>query len=204
MVDSLEQRRADNEAGQIGGITTRARTMARSGKKPPVHKWHPPYCGELDIRIKTDGTWHYLGTPIGRMPLVKLFASILRKDPERYVLVTPVEMVGIVVEDVPFIAVEMTREGEGRGQVLHFRTNVDDEAVAGPEHPMRFGRDVTGGLKPEICVRHDLWAKLSRPLLYDLVELGVEEQHEGQPWFGVWSSGQFFPMAPMSDIDALG
>lgn len=204
MSDSLEQRRAENEAGQIGGITMRARTMARSGKTPPVHKWHPPYCGELDIRIKSDGTWHYLGSPIGRLPLVKLFASILRKDPERYVLVTPVEMVGITVEDVPFIAVEMTREGEGRDQTLHFRTNVDDEVIAGPDHPLKFGRDATGGLKPEILVRGDLWAKLSRPLLYDLVELGAEEQHEGQAWFGVRSSGRFFPMAPMSDIDALG
>ncbi|MGL4323597.1 MAG: DUF1285 domain-containing protein [Beijerinckiaceae bacterium] len=204
MTDTLEQRRAENEAGQLGGITMRARTMARSGKTPPVHKWHPPYCGELDIRIKTDGTWHYLGSPIGRLPLVKLFASVLRKDPERYVLVTPVEMVGITVDDVPFVAVEMQREGAGREQTLTFRTNVDDRAVASASNPLRFERDSTGGLKPEILVRGDLWAKLSRPLLYDLVDLGAEAEHEGQPWFGIWSGGSFFPIAPMSAIDTIG
>ncbi|MGL5736055.1 MAG: DUF1285 domain-containing protein, partial [Beijerinckiaceae bacterium] len=133
----------------------------------------------------------------------KLFSSILRKDPERYVLVTPVEMVGITVEDVPFIAVEMQREGEGRDQVLHFRTSLDDHATAGPEHPLKFERDTTGGLKPEILIRGDLWAKLSRALLYDLVELGAEERREGVDWFGVWSSGHFFPIAPMSAIDSI-
>lgn len=174
-----------------------------AGKPRPVEKWNPAYCGELDMRIASDGTWFYQGTPIGRPKLVKLFASILRKDPDRFVLVTPVEKVGITVEDAPFIAVEMHAEGEGERQVLAFRTNVDDTVTAGPEAPMRFARGAGEGLKPYVRVRGDLWARLSRPLLYDLVERGTEREVDGARWFGVFSCGVFFPIAPADEVQSL-
>src|SRR3954451_22663251 len=126
----------------LEGLTVAAReaTNARPAGKglPPVHLWNPPFCGDLDMRIASDGTWFYMGTPIGRPALVKLFASVLRRDPERYVLVTPVERVGITVEDVPFMAVEMAMEGEGRDRSVAFRTNLDDLVEVGPDHPLRF------------------------------------------------------------------
>ena len=115
-----------------------ARSAARRGP-PPVHLWDPPFCGDLDMRIARDGTWFYLGTPIGRAPLVRLFSSILKREGDRYFLVTPVEKVGITVDDAPFVAVDFTAEGEGRAQRLTFVTQVGDEVTAGPEHPIRVG-----------------------------------------------------------------
>jgi uncharacterized protein len=169
------------------------------GKEPPpVERWNPPYCGEIDLRIASDGAWFYNGTPIGRPALVKLFASILRKDPERHVLVTPVERVGIVVEDVPFLAVAMAVEGEGAGRRIAFRTNVDDVVRAGAGHPIRFGTDPAGGVKPYIRVRGDLWARLTRALAYDLIELGEDRDIGGQVMFGVFADNQFFAIAPAS------
>jgi len=186
----------------IDSLTATAKTVAAKGP-PPVHLWHPAYCGEIDMRIASDGTWFYMGTPIGRHALVKLFASILRKDPERYVLVTPVEMVGIVVEDAPFIAVAMEREETASGQVLTFRTNVDDVTMIGAEHPLRFVEDRAGGLKPYVHVRGDLWAKVSRPVFYDLVELGEERVMDGTKMFGIASGGAFFPMIEASRLAEL-
>ena len=177
----------------LDSLTATAKQAASKGL-PPVHLWNPAYCGEIDMRIATDGNWYYLGTPIGRPALVKLFSTILRKDPERYVLVTPVEMVGIVVEDAPFIAVAMDRQEENGTQRLQFRTNVDDHVTAGPDHPLRFAPDVKGGLKPYVHVRGDLWAKVSRPVFYDLVALGEERMIENKLMFGIASDGAFFPM----------
>lgn len=177
----------------LDNLTATAKSVAAKGP-PPVHLWHPAYCGEIDMRIAGDGTWFYMGTPIGRPALVKLFASILRKDPDRYVLVTPVEMVGIVVDDAPFIAVAMERENTDSGQVLIFRTNVEDVTRVSAEHPLRFEDDVSGGLKPYVHVRGDLWAKVSRPVFYDLVELGEEREIDGVMMFGIASGGAFFPM----------
>ena len=177
----------------LDSLTTTAKQAAAKGL-PPVHLWNPAYCGEIDMRIASDGSWHYLGTPIGRPALVKLFSSILRKDPERYVLVTPVERVGIIVEDAPFIAVEMQRQSEGDLQKLVFRTNVDDYVTIGPDHPMRFEPDVKGGLKPYIHVRAELWAKVTRAVFYDLVALGEERVIDDQSMFGIASDGAFFPM----------
>ena len=177
----------------LDSLTATAKEAASKGL-PPVHLWNPAYCGEIDMRIATDGSWHYLGTPIGRPALVKLFSTILRKDPERYVLVTPVEMVGIVVEDAPFIAVAMDRQEENGVQRLQFRTNVDDHVTAGPDHPLRFAPDVKGGLKPYVHVRGDLWAKVSRPVFYDLVALGEERMIDNKLMFGIASDGGFFPM----------
>lgn len=174
-------------------LTATAKQAASKGL-PPVHLWNPVYCGEIDMRIASDGSWYYLGTPIGRPALVKLFSTILRKDPERYVLVTPVEMVGIIVEDAPFIAVAMDRQEENGTPRLQFRTNVDDHVIAGPDHPMRFAPDVKGGLKPYVHVRGDLWAKVSRAVFYDLVSLGEERKIDDKMMFGIASDGAFFSM----------
>lgn len=165
---------------------------------PPVERWNPAYCGEIDMRIASDGTWYYMGTPINRPALVKLFASVLRKDPERYVLVTPVERVGIAVEDVPFIAVEMAVEGEGGGRQIAFRTNVDDLVQVGPDHPLRFERDAGDGIKPYVLVRGGLWARVTRSLAFDLIALGEEREVDGEILFGIHAGGPFFPIAPAS------
>ena len=169
----------------------------------PVHLWNPPYCGEIDMRIAADGVWHYCGSPIGRPALVKLFASILRKDPERYVLVTPVERVGIRVDDAPFLGVEMGVEKTDGGQILTFRTNVDDVVAVDPEHPLRFERGAAEGIKPYVRVRGGLWALVKRALYYDLVALGAVEPWQGEDWFGVRSGALFFPMTHASEIEGL-
>ena len=185
------------KAGQSGleGMTKAVRREGAKGP-PPVHLWNPPFCGDLDMRIASDGTWYYQKTPIGRPALVKLFASILKREGDRYFLVTPVEKVGITVEDAPFLAVEMTVEDTAAGRVLNFRTNVDDWVACGKDHALRFEPEQgTGGLKPYLQVRRDLWAKVSLPLFYDLVERGEEREVEGELMFGVASGGVFFPMA---------
>jgi len=174
-------------------------SAARTKGLPPVERWNPPYCGEIDMRIAADGTWFHNGTPIGRPALVKLFASVLRKDPDRYVLVTPVERVGIVVEDAPFQAVEMAVEGEGADRRIAFRTNVDEFVAVDAGHSLRFERDQAGGIKPYVHVRSDLWARVTRALAYDLIDLGEEREVEGQTMFGLSAGGCFFPIAPASD-----
>jgi hypothetical protein len=168
---------------------------------PPVEKWNPPYCGEIDMRIARDGSWHYQGTPITRPALVRLFSTVLRKDPERYVLVTPVERVGITVEDVPFVAAEMRREGAGAGQVLHFTTNLGDETMAGPAHPMRFERDVHGGYRPYVHVRGGLEARLTRTLYLDVVALAEIEEIDGEAVLALRSGGTMFVIAPAAELD---
>jgi uncharacterized protein len=173
---------------------TKAARRAAEGVIPPVEQWNPPFCGDIDMRIAADGTWHYLKTPIGRPALVKLFASILRKDEERYVLVTPVERVGIVVDDVPFLAVEMTVDGTGRDRTLAFRTNVGDWTTAGRDHALRFEPGASDGLKPYVHVRGGLWARVTRPLYYDLAALGETERIDGVDMFGIRSGGVFFAM----------
>jgi hypothetical protein len=168
---------------------------------PPVEQWNPPFCGDLDMRIAADGTWFYLKTPIGRPSLVKLFASVLKREGENYFLVTPVEKCGIRVDDAPFLAVELDVEDGGGGRVLNFRTNVDDWIACGPEHTLRFEpEEGTGGLKPYLHVRRDLWAKVTRALFFDLVEIGEEREIEGKTMFGVSSMGVFFPMAPADQL----
>jgi uncharacterized protein len=164
---------------------------------PPVEKWNPPFCGDLDMQIKRDGTWFYEGTPIGRRGLVKLFASILIREDDKYFLVTPVEKVGITVEDAPFVAIDFDAKGEGRDQVLTFQTNLEDIAVAGPDLPIRVVRDDdTGEPSPYVRVRRNLEALIDRKSFYRLVELGVH--HDG--WFGVWSSGAFFGIIPSKEL----
>ena len=186
-----KQRRVDSG---LEGIAGAAQREARRGP-PPVHLWNPPFCGDLDMRIASDGTWYYLGTPIGRPALVRLFASILKRENGKYFLVTPVEKVGIIVEDAPLLAVELRIEDAAPAPVLNFRTNVDDWVACGPDHALRFEHEATGGLKPYVHVRRDLWAKLTRALFYDLVALGEEREVEGRVMFGVASGGEFYAMA---------
>jgi hypothetical protein len=194
------------KAGQFG-LDALTGALAKTGSSkgpPPVERWNPPFCGDLDMRIATDGTWYYLKTPIGRPALVKLFASVLKREGDRYYLVTPVEKCGIIVDDAPFVAVEMSVERSAAGQVLTFRTNVDDFVPCGPTHPLRFDQEAgTGGLKPYLHVRRGLWAKVSRPLLFDLVELGEEREVGGRTMFGVASMGEFFAMAPAEQAREL-
>jgi hypothetical protein len=179
---------------------------AAAGEGPaPVERWNPPDCGDLDMRIAADGLWYYLGTPIGREPLVRLFASVLRRDEDgRYRLVTPVEKIGITVEDVPFVAVEMHAAGTGTEQAITLRTNVGDIVEAGPAHPLRFEAEPdTDGVRPYVLVRGRLEARLQRPLLYELVEHGGNEARDGEEWFGVWSRGVFFPMMRTAELERL-
>lgn len=156
-------------------------------------------CGDFGIAIGRDGTWYYHGSPIGRKPLVKLFASVLRRDEGgEYWLITPVERGRILVEDAPFTAVEVTAEGDGKERVLRFRTNLDDEVEAGPDHPIRVDHDLASGEpSPYVHVRGGLEARILRPVYYHLVELGDEVELDGETMFGVWSHGQFFPLGPI-------
>jgi len=189
------------KAGQ-GGLEGIAAGLPRENKgPPPVERWNPPFCGDIDMRIAANGTWFYQKTPIGRLPLVKLFASVLKREGDKYFLVTPVEKVRIVVDDAPFLAVEMSASDGDAGRVLRFRTNVDDWIAAGPGHALRFEtQPKTGGLKPYLHVRRDLWAKVTRALFYDLVALGEERDVDGKAMFGVFSQGEFFAMAEASAL----
>ena len=188
------QKPQDNPAQRLDSLTQAARGAAAKGL-PPVHLWNPPFCGDLDMGIATDGTWFYLGTPIGRPALVKLFSTVLKREGAKYFLVTPVEKVGIRVDDVPFMAVEMAEEGAGASRKLSFRTNVDDWVSCNGEHRLRFEAASDGGLTPYLHVRSDLWAKVTRALYYDLVEMGEEQVVGGNAMFGVMSNGEFFAMA---------
>lgn len=195
---------ADLPKSPDGALAGLSEVAARRARGPaPVHLWNPPDCGDIDMRISADGVWHYCGSPIGRPALVQLFASVLRKDGDRTVLVTPVEKVGIRVDDAPFLAVEMRVEAPEGGQALTFRTNVDDVVTASAEHPLRFERGAADGLKPYLLIRGDLWALVKRALFYDLVALGAPEDWRGESWFGVRSGGVFFPMCPASEIEGL-
>ena len=185
------------------GLDAIAGAAQQEGKKgpPPVHLWNPPFCGDLDMRIATDGTWFYLKTPIGRPALVKLFASVLKREADKYFLVTPVEKCGITVDDAPFLAVELKLEEGPRGRILHFRTNVDDWVACGAGYALRFEPEPgTGGLKPYLHVRRDLWAKVTRSLFYDLVALGEVREIAGRRMFGVASDGEFYVMAPADSL----
>lgn len=181
---------AENIAASVSAAT-------RGKGLPPVHLWNPPFCGDLDIRIARDGTWFYLGTPIGRPALVKLFSSILKKEAGKYYLVTPVEKVGIQVDDAPFVAVDMDhRDGD-----LHFTTQVGDTMIAGPDHPIRVERDPeTGEPSPYVLVRSNLEALIDRKSFYRLVDLGLHEIWKGESWFGLRSQSTFFPVIPSKEL----
>jgi len=194
-----EQKSVKPDAGTLASAA-RAATGKRKGPAP-VHLWNPPFCGDLDMRIARDGTWWYLGTPMGRKELVRLFSSILRRDGDDYFLVTPVEKVGITVDDAPFVAVDFEISGAGRDRILTFETNVGDFAAAGPDHPIRVTRDPeTGEPSPYVLVRANLEALIDRKSFYRLVEVGDHEAYEGENWFGVRSGGVFFPIIPSAEL----
>lgn len=196
--------KAGSVAESEAGSEALARLMADipKNKLPPVHKWNPDFCGDIDMRIARDGSWHYMGTPIGRKPLVRLFSQVLRCDADgRYYLVTPVEKLGIRVDDAPFVAVELVATGEGQDQILTFRTNVDDVVVADRDHPIRVVIDPeTEEPSPYILVRDRLEALINRPVFYQLVELGVVETRNGTDLYGVWSGGDFFPIGSADNL----
>lgn len=183
------------------GLFSAATGAVKKGP-PPVHLWNPDFCGDIDMRIARDGTWFYLGTPIGRAPMVKLFSSILKLEEGKYYLVTPVEKVGIVVEDAPLHAIDVEAEGEGAAQVLRFFTRTEDEVVAGAENPIRVDRDPeTGEPSPYVHVRRGLMARIDRKTFYRLIDLGCHEVVDGASWFGLWSSGRFFPIIPSAELE---
>lgn len=183
--------------GSLEAIGSAAQRTAAGAGAPPVHLWNPPFCGDIDMRIARDGTWFYAGTPIGRPALVRLFASILRHDPDGIMLVTPVEKVRITVEDAPFIAVEMTVEA---GPTLAFRTNVGDWVRAEAAHPLQFRPAASGGIKPYLTVRPGLEALVTRALFFDLVERSTVSGEGQDATVGVQSAGMFFPIAPASAL----
>jgi hypothetical protein len=193
---------------QQNRVTPSAENLAQAARKatksglPPVEDWDPPFCGDLDMQIKRDGTWFYQGTPIGRPALVRLFSTILKREGERYFLVTPVEKVGITVDDAPFVATDFSAADEGHAQKLTFTTNVGDSATAGPDRPIRVVRDAeTGEPSPYVLVRRNLEALIDRKSFYRLVDLGQHADVNGEQWFGLWSGGMFFPMIPSKDLN---
>jgi hypothetical protein len=182
-------------------LAASAREAAKAQGPAPVHLWNPPYCGDLDMRIRRDGTWFYNGTPIGRPALVRLFSSILKKEGDAYFLVTPVEKVGIQVDDAPFVAVDFTAEGSGDAQKLVFHTHVGEAIAADADHPIRVIRDAeTGEPSPYIHVRGGMEALIDRKSFFRLVDLGETQPQDGTDWFGVRSAGVFFPMIPASEL----
>ena len=170
---------------------------------PPVERWNPPFCGDIDMRIARDGTWFYMGTPIGRPALVKLFSTVLKLEEGKFFLVTPVEKVGIIVEDAPFQAVEMACESAGDVRSLMFRTNVDEFVGVGANHGLRFALEKDGGLKPYLHVRRGLEARLTRALTYDLLALGEVRQVTGVAMFGIVAGGAFWPAVEAKVIEGL-
>lgn len=170
---------------------------AKTRGLPPVHLWNPPFCGDIDMRIARDGTWFYQGTPINRPQMVRLFSTILKREAGKFYLVTPVEKVGIAVDDAPFVAVDFDVAGTGAGQVLTFRTNVGDTAAADADHPIRVERDPkTGEPSPYVHIRAGLDALIDRKSFYRLVDLGTHRDG----WFGLWSAGQFFTVIPSGEM----
>lgn len=195
----------DAQEGGLGGLQALVERAGRQGKGvPPVENWHPDYCGELDMEIKRDGTWFYMGTPIGRKRLVELFSTVLRKDEdgETY-LVTPVEKIKIRVEDAPFLAVEMNASKVDGKQVLTFRTNVGDLVEAGPDNPIRFvTAEDNDGVKPYILVRGRLEALMARPVMYELIANGEEIEVDGKIMFAVRSNSEVFPIMLADELAA--
>ncbi|MEL6127962.1 MAG: DUF1285 domain-containing protein [Pseudomonadota bacterium] len=183
-------------------IATAVRAAAPRGL-PPVDKWNPPFCGDIDMRIARDGTWFYNGSPIGRKPLVKLFSSVLKREDGKFFLVTPVEKLGIMVDDAPFVALDFEVTGNGRAQIITFETHVGDHAVAGEENTLRVSFDaVTGEPSPYIHIRRGLEALIDRKSFYRLVDMAEVASVDGTDWLGVWSAGVFFPFMRAEELEA--
>lgn len=189
-------------SGGSGRLDELVRAVGDGSQRPlpPVENWNPPDCGEIDIAIDREGVWHHEGRPIRRPALVRLFASVLKREGERHVLVTPVEKLGIHVEDAPFLAVEMTVEACASGTRLVFRTNMDDLVACDEEHPLRVETASDGTPRPYIYVRRGLWARLTRPVFLELAERVEERVEGGQASFGVASGGAFFALASADTV----
>jgi hypothetical protein len=184
----------------LDGVVAAARQAPGRGL-PPVHLWSPAHCGEIDIVIKKNGLWFHEGSPIGREALVRLFSTVLRKDPDGFVLVTPVEKLAITVEDAPFVAVRVDRVGEA----LRFTTNVGDEVEAGPDHPIRVETDpTTGEPRPYVHVRGGLEALIARPVFYELAEMAAPREAPDGPMMGVVSHGAWFAVGPRAGAAEVG
>ncbi|WP_116085803.1 DUF1285 domain-containing protein [Tropicimonas sp. IMCC34011] len=193
--------RTGNTAASAESLAEAARAASGSGKGPPLEAWDPPFCGDLDMEIRRDGTWFYEGTPIGRKALVKLFSTILWREGDAYFLKSPVEKVGIRVEDAPFVAEDAEIEGDGAEQMIRFTTQVGDAVTAGPDHPIRVERDAaTGEPSPYVLIRRNLEALVDRKTFYRLVDAGTREEVEGTLWFGLRSGGTFFPIILASEL----
>lgn len=197
--DSLQ---AVPEAMQDTG--PRGAAPAAAGASAADRRMFENICGDFGLSIRRDGTWYYRGSPIGRMPLVKLFASVLRRDDAGdYWLITPAEKGRIEVEDVPFLAVAADIAGEGREQTVRLRTNLDEIVTVGRDHPLRVASDpMTGAPAPYVLVRDRLEARLARPVFYELVERGVERDEGGQRILGIWSGGEFFHLGALDGPEA--
>lgn len=199
--------RRSGDAADLAAMIARAAEQTAGGKPglPPVERWNPAFCGDIDMEIRADGQWFYMGTPIGRAPLVRLFSTVLRKDEDgKTYLVTPVEKLGIRVADAHFLAVEMTVADKDGLAVLAFRTNVGDVVEAGPEHPLRFVIEgEQSQLKPYLAVRGRLEALVSRAVTYDLMALGEVVEIDGEAMFAIRSGGACFPVLPAADLEGL-
>jgi hypothetical protein len=185
-------------AGGLQGVAEAAKSQAPGRGLPPVHLWNPAHRGEIDIVIKRNGEWRHEGTPIGREALVRLFSTILRKDPDGFHLVTPVEKLKITVEDAPFVAVRVDQAADADGrQILRFTTNVGDQIEAGGANAIRVEADRdTGEPRPYVHVRRGLEALIARPVFYELVEMAVERDTPEGPTLCVASSGEWFAIGP--------
>lgn len=194
-----DRERISGGGGDAAGLAALVSRAAGGRGLPPVDRWNPPFCGDIDMEIDRNGRWHYLGSPIGREALVRLFAGVVKREGDSYFLVTPVEKVGIRVADVPFMAVEMHAEGTGAGRRITFRTNVGDLVEAGPDNPIRFELAGDGGLVPYVHVRRGLDARLTRALLHEIA--GLVEAGEGGA-LGVHAGGVFhrLPDGAMGDV----
>ncbi len=200
-IDNVQSGTAGLEA-----LLARAGVHEKDGKGlPPVDNWHPDFCGDIDMEIKRDGTWFYMGTPIGRKRLVRLFSTVLRKDEDgKTYLVTPVEKIGIRIEDAPFTIVEMNAEGDGDQRKLTFRTNVGDVVEAGKDNPLRFETvEENDGIKPYVLVRGRLEALVNRSVMYELVSHGEEVEIEGEKVFALRSNGVVFPVMKAEELARL-
>ena len=184
------------------GIAAAARAAIKSQTLPPVISWNPPFCGDLDIRIARNGTWYYLGTPIGRFELVKLFSSILKIEDGKYFLVTPIEKVGIKVDDAPFVAVDFNEIEITGKKALKFETQVGDEVIASDKNPIRVVRDtVSDEPAPYIHIRNGLDALIDRKTFYRLIDIGQHKKYENDDWFGIESASAFFPIIKSEELN---
>lgn len=179
--------------------------ISRAGQSkslPPIHLWNPEFCGDLDMQIKRDGSWYYMGTPILREALVHLFSTVLKQEEDgKYYLVTPVEKIGLTVEDAPFVGVEMDIHQQDGEQVITIRTNCGDVVEAGPDNPIRFvQRQEDGGLKPYILVRDRLEALFARTLVHELAPHLQEREGQGGRVVGIESRGAFFVVDTVQNL----